>query len=146
MFLFCSILEHSPPGSRWQGKNEIAARPESLEDFVEQARQFEPLSFRVNRNWNWTIEGGGRPSTTNVGPYIGTAMRQNKHFRVLVASGYYDFATPFFGAENSMARNSIVPERVTMTYYEAGHMMYVHAPSLKKLNDDVRAFVAAGAR
>ncbi|MFQ5534610.1 MAG: S10 family peptidase [Sphingomonadales bacterium] len=114
---------------------------------VEMDRQFEPLSFAVNRGWNWNIDGDrGRPSYINVAPYVGTAMRQNKHFRVLVASGYYDFATPFFGAENSMARNGIMPERVTMTYYPAGHMMYVHAPSLKQLNADVRAFIEAGKR
>ena len=33
-------------------------------------------------------------------------------------------------------------DRVTMTYYEAGHMMYVHKPSLVKLKKDVAAFMA----
>lgn len=33
-----------------------------------------------------------------------------------------------------------------MTYYDASHMMYVHAPSLEKLNADVRGFIEAGAR
>ena len=28
-----------------------------------------------------------------------------------------------------------------MTYYEAGHMMYLHRPSLDQLMADVRAFL-----
>jgi carboxypeptidase C (cathepsin A) len=31
---------------------------------------------------------------------------------------------------------------VTFAYYEAGHMMYVHEPSLTKLAADMRKFVA----
>ena len=42
-----------------------------------------------------------------------------------------------------MNTNGIPTERVTMTYYEAGHMMYVHGPSLDKFTRDVRAFIAA---
>ena len=61
----------------------------------------------------------------------------------MVASGYYDLATPFFASENTMNTNGIPTERVTMTYYEAGHMMYVHGPSLDKFTRDVRAFIAA---
>ena len=77
-------------------------------------------------------------------PYIGTAMRQNNQLRVFNAAGYYDFATPFFDAEMSFMRNGVVPERITYAYFEAGHMMYIHRPSLEKLMADVRAFIQAG--
>lgn len=99
----------------------------------------------VFMDWNWEVpENGFRAFSLNVAPYIGTAMRQNSDLRVLVASGYYDFATPFFDAELSLQRNGIVPERVTYTYYEAGHMMYVHDDSRSRFLDDVRAFIEAG--
>ena len=99
----------------------------------------------VFRDWNWQVrETGFRSFNVNVGPYIGTAMRQNDDLRVLVAAGYYDFATPLFDAELSFRRNGVVPERVELTYYEAGHMMYVHEPSLERFLADVRAFLAAG--
>lgn len=99
----------------------------------------------VFRDWNWEVdEQGFRPFNLNVAPYIGTAMRQNDELRVLVAAGYYDFATPFFDAELSFLRNGVVPERIEFTYYEAGHMMYVHEPSLVRFLDDVRAFIEAG--
>lgn len=41
-----------------------------------------------------------------------------------------------------MLRNGIVLERVTKTYYEAGHMMYLHEPDLVKLSADIRKFLS----
>lgn len=114
-----------------------------------------PLGVRFERpyqvfgsvfgSWKWELpEQGFRAFNVNVAPYLGTAMRQNKDLRLLVASGYYDFATPFFDAELSLQRNGLVPERITYTYYPAGHMMYVHEPSLGQLLADVRRFYAEG--
>lgn len=94
--------------------------------------------------WNWNIWGkrvpnGGR--IVNVIPNLGKAMRRNKDMHILVTSGYYDFATPFFGAENALAEVDILKDRVHFTYYEAGHMMYVHGPSRVQFLDDIRAFI-----
>ncbi len=99
----------------------------------------------VFEDWNWEIPANGfRSFNLNVAPYIGTAMRQNSALRVFNAAGYYDFATPFFDAEMSFMRNGVVPERITYAYYESGHMMYIHEPSLVQLMDDVRAFIETG--
>src|SRR5262249_925554 len=35
-------------------------------------------------------------------------------------------------------------DRVTVRHYEAGHMMYTHKPSLRKLKDDLAAFLEGG--
>jgi len=97
--------------------------------------------------WNWNIWGkNGTPNGgrfINVVPYLGKAMRRNKDMHVLLTSGYYDFATPFFGAENALAEMDIVKDRVHYTYYEAGHMMYVHEPSRIKFLKDIRDFIKA---
>lgn len=96
----------------------------------------------VFREWSWEVEDNGfRAFNLNVAPWIGTAMRQNRDLRVLVAAGYYDFATPFFDAELSFQRNGVVPERIDFAYFEAGHMMYVHPDSLERLTATVREFV-----
>ena len=91
-------------------------------------------------SWDWDL-GRGRGTYLNVASYIGDAMRQNSGLHVFVAAGYYDFATPFHGAEYSLNRSGIIPERVHFEYYESGHMMYVHHPSLAKLLGDVRSFI-----
>ena len=88
--------------------------------------------------WDWELDD---PFYFNVAPYIGEAMRQNSGLRVFVASGYYDMATPFFGAEYSLNRSGVVPARLSFAYYEAGHMMYVNHASLAKLQQDVHDFV-----
>ncbi len=94
------------------------------------------------RDLNWATEdAGGELSYLNVAPYLAKAMRQNKDLRIMSANGYYDHATPFFGTELTFAQPGFDRERITMTYYEAGHMMYIHEPSLEALARDVRAFV-----
>ncbi|MCJ9429739.1 S10 family peptidase [Kordiimonas marina] len=99
-----------------------------------------------NFTWNWNIWGKSLPNggrMVNVVPMLGKAMRRNSDMHVLVAQGYYDFATPFFGAENAMAEPPIVQDRVEYKYYQSGHMMYVHQQSRLKLMHDVRAFIEA---
>jgi carboxypeptidase C (cathepsin A) len=106
---------------------------------------------RIKPDWDWKVPDTERwsmgmnpewPIHVNVAPMLGDEMRRNKDFRVLLAMGYYDLATPFFAVENTMYQTGMLPERVTFAYYEAGHMMYVHEPSLTKLAADVRRFIA----
>lgn len=61
--------------------------------------------------------------------------------KVMVASGYYDLICPFFDAEYTFSRNGIQPEKIKMTYYEAGHMMYTHEADFVKLSRDIREFL-----
>ena len=64
--------------------------------------------------------------------------------RVFVANGYYDLATPYFASEytfNHLALDPTLRSNIVMRYYEAGHMMYVHLPSLEKLKGDLVEFL-----
>ena len=98
---------------------------------------------RVSQNWNWRLDkktpNGGR--FINVVPNLGRAMRHNKDLKVLVASGYYDFATPFFGAENALSQDGVVADRITYTYYKTGHMIFLDEANRKKLLADVRSLI-----
>ncbi len=96
--------------------------------------------------WDWKLDGNEGNSYFNVTPFLGAAMRQNAGLRVFVACGYYDFATPFFGAEFSLARSGVVRDRVQFAYYEAGHMMYINHECLAALQRDVRNFILASLR
>ena len=93
-------------------------------------------------DWDWKLKGRGDSDFYfNVAPYIGRTLRENSGVRVFVAAGWYDFATPFFGAEYSLSRTGIPANRVQFHYYDAGHMMYVHDADLAKLSADIRAFI-----
>ena len=99
----------------------------------------------VGEKWRWRTVADGKywePWPVNVARQLGETMRRNTAMKVLVASGYYDLICPFFDAEYTFARHGIVPERVTKTYYEAGHMMYLHEPDLIKLSGDIRKFLS----
>lgn len=92
--------------------------------------------------WDWRI-GGGRDNDVylNLTPYLGKAMRENKDMRLFVGQGWYDFATPFFAAEYALSRTGIPQGRISWSYYDAGHMMYVREEDRGKLSRDVRAFI-----
>ena len=106
----------------------------------ETTREYQSIGFEPGRNWQWML-GDGRRAYLNVAPFIGQAMRQNSGLRTFVAQGYYDFATPFFGAEYSLSRTGIPQDRVEFHYYDAGHMMYVRDEDRAKLSRDIRAFI-----
>ena len=106
-------------------------------------RGYNSIGREPGRNWDWTLAGQGRNAYLNVAPFIGRAMRQNSQLRVFNAQGWYDFATPFFGAEYSLNRVGIPQDRITYEYYDAGHMMYVRDEDRAKLSEDLRAFIRA---
>ncbi|MCX6569665.1 MAG: hypothetical protein NT147_11550, partial [Candidatus Aminicenantes bacterium] len=80
----------------------------------------------------------------NVADTLRQALADNTHLRVFCANGYYDGATPYFGTEYTFSQlglNGEFKDRIAMGYYEAGHMMYIHKPSLMKLKKDLAEFV-----
>ena len=63
--------------------------------------------------------------------------------RVLVCSGLYDLATPYLATEytlNHLHLPAPLRKNISIEEYEAGHMMYIHEPSLAKLGKDVGKF------
>jgi carboxypeptidase C (cathepsin A) len=82
----------------------------------------------------------------NVAETLRGAMTENPFLKVFVGNGYYDLATPFFATEYTFDHLELDPslqDHVTMGYYEAGHMMYLHQPSLAKLKADLASFLVA---
>lgn len=74
------------------------------------------------------------------------AMARNPFLKVFVVCGYYDMATPFFGAEYDFMHLGWEPtyqQRVSWGYYEGGHMMYIRVPALRQLKKDVAGFIKA---
>ena len=72
------------------------------------------------------------------------AMTMNPHMKVLFQMGYYDLATPFFATKYMINHLKISPKirkNISTAYYDAGHMMYVHQPSLKKFKTVISKFI-----
>ncbi len=106
---------------------------------------YEILTGKV-RPWNYDEVATGR--YLNVAGRLRDAMNRNEHLRVLFVSGYYDLATPYYATEyviRQMLLDDVRRDHVKHIVYPAGHMMYLHKPSLVKLTDDVREFYEAAA-
>jgi carboxypeptidase C (cathepsin A) len=82
--------------------------------------------------------------------YVNTAadLRHGFQFhpglKVIVCNGYYDLATPFLATEYTFNHIPLPEEQqknISMKYYPAGHMMYLHLPSLKQLSEDLHTFI-----
>jgi carboxypeptidase C (cathepsin A) len=104
------------------------------------------VSGGVGRDWDWlhTLPSGQRTLITNTAVDLATTMTLYPHMKVLVQQGYFDLATPFFVLEYVLSHMDLNEEqraRITVEMYEAGHMMYVHPPSLAKFKQDLSKFV-----
>ncbi|MBZ5581132.1 MAG: peptidase S10 [Acidobacteriia bacterium] len=79
----------------------------------------------------------------NVAERLRSAMTQNAALRVYVACGYYDLATPFFGAEytvSHMLLDAGLRSHIQLGYFEAGHMLYTNLKSLGALKAELAKF------
>ena len=80
----------------------------------------------------------------NVAETLRHAMTINPYLRVIIANGFYDFATPYFATQytfDHLGLDTSLQKNIALTFYEAGHMMYIHIPSLAKLRKDLAAFM-----
>ena len=71
-------------------------------------------------------------------------MSVNPFLTIFVANGYFDLATPYFATEytfNHLSLDPALQDNISMGYYAAGHMMYIHLPSLRKMKTDLSEFI-----
>lgn len=108
---------------------------------------FKP-SIPVYESWDYKHQppGAGRAliALPNMLPDLAAAMKQNPEMKVMVNGGYYDVSTPYFEGRYEMRHLPIpanLAANVEYKYYESGHMVYVHGPSLKALHANVADFI-----
>jgi carboxypeptidase C (cathepsin A) len=101
---------------------------------------YEVLSLKVNEQWAFERDNDYVRMTES----LRKAITANPSLRVLVASGLFDLGTPPAATDYTIDHLGL-PEglrgNLTVHTYEAGHMMYVHPPSLEKLKRDLASFV-----
>ncbi len=101
---------------------------------------YEFLSDKVNQEWKWGSAQGG---FTDVTARMAMALNQNSYLKVFVASGHYDLVTTYFAAKylfDRMGPDQDLRDRITMAYFDGGHMLYMDKPSRQKLKTDIAAF------
>lgn len=90
--------------------------------------------------WDYSNFAG---RSVNVAENLRKAMVMNPHMRVWVANGYYDLATPYFATEYTFNHFNLPAElrkNISMTYYPAGHMMYLQKSSLQQMKREATEF------
>jgi len=103
------------------------------------------LGGGITSPWNYGVRNGYADTSAS----LKSAMAENPYMKLFIACGYYDMATPFYAAEYTVSAMNLDPtlrKNVSFNYYEAGHMMYIEKNSLKKLKDDVSAFMSGAVR
>ncbi len=101
------------------------------------------MSMKVNERWEYE---DFKNQFVDTSEKMREVLSRSIGTQVFVANGYFDLATPHFATEytfSHMGLDSEVRKKVRMEYYEAGHMMYVHQPSLEALGGHLREFVNA---
>jgi carboxypeptidase C (cathepsin A) len=113
-------------------------------------REYYSLGGGITSRWDFGIgESGAGQGYADTSEALRSAMSKNPFMKVLIASGYYDLATPFHAAEYTVSHMQLdgsLRKNIEFREYESGHMMYIHVPSLKKLRADIAAFVDSSQR
>ncbi|MBI1794386.1 MAG: peptidase S10 [Chloroflexi bacterium] len=115
-------------------------------DYIRSELKFEsdlPYEILSDKVWPWSY-AEFENQFVNVGETLRAAMTYNPYLKVFVANGYFDLGTPYFATEytfNHLGLHESARKNVSMGYYEAGHMMYIHLPSLAELKKDLAEFI-----
>ena len=103
------------------------------------------LGGGIKTPWEWGT-GNGYADTSES---LRSAFAKNPYMKLFVGSGYYDLATPYFATRYTLNHTDLASEfhaNISLGFYEAGHMMYIHKESLAKLQKDVAKFLEANGK
>ncbi len=118
----------------------------TLNDYVRGELKFEsdlPYEILTERVYPWSY-AEFENEYVNVAETLRKAMTINPHLKVYVANGYFDLATPYLATRYTfkhLGLDKSLYENLRMGYFEAGHMMYIHIPSLAKLKGELVDFI-----
>jgi len=120
-------------------------------DYVRGELKYEndlPYEILTPKVWPWSYaEFENR--FVNVAETLRKAISNHQALKVHIANGYYDLATPYLATQYTfghMGLEKTLQNNISMSYYEAGHMMYVHMPSIKQLSENLVNFIRSSSR
>ena len=129
-------FEFDPAMAHWQGP------------FTGVINQYFKDELKINTDLTYNISGPVRPwkghGEVSTGEMLRQAMTSNPYLKVFILEGYYDAACDYFTAQytmNHLDLTGTLKNRISFGFYEAGHMMYIHLPSLIKAKQDLANFI-----
>jgi carboxypeptidase C (cathepsin A) len=121
-----------------------------LHDELKFDREDEYRLSAFDIDWSWKHKqpgnNGWMSPVPNTVPDLAMALTLNPGLHVLVQQGWFDLATPFLATKMDLEHLNVpagARNRIEMKFYDAGHMMYVHGPSMQKFRDDLVGFIRA---
>ncbi|MEX2123133.1 MAG: hypothetical protein WD795_04520 [Woeseia sp.] len=106
------------------------------------------VSGGFSAQWDWSHQQpnlrGSKLPFANTAVDLEYAMKLNPAMKVLVQQGYFDLSCPYFATEyvvDHMDLTTELRQNIAFEYYEAGHVMYVHEPSMIKFKQDMAEFI-----
>jgi carboxypeptidase C (cathepsin A) len=143
-------VDRDAAGEMWENDPSLNAimgpYTATLYDYVRRELKFEsdlPYEILTPKVWPWSYEKQ-QNEYLNVAETLREAIAINPHLRVHISNGYYDLATPYFATDYTFSHLQLeehLRANIEMAFYEAGHMMYVHMPSLAQQKKDLAAFL-----
>lgn len=143
------LREASNEGPPWDPTDSSIDAPytTAVNQYIREDLQYNPpIPYRPNiyaiiygngSSWDFSHD---RRRPTNVTPDLADAMTQNPELKIFSASGYYDFATPFFATDYTLQHLEIAPAlrgNITYGYYQSGHMIYLDENALAAYQADL---------
>jgi carboxypeptidase C (cathepsin A) len=117
-----------------------------MNDYLRRELKFEsdlPYEMIADvRPWNYA--NVAQNQYLDVAEDLRKAMSRNPYLKLWVCCGYYDLATPYYAAQHvlhAMQLDPTIRDNLRMTFYEAGHMIYINHPSLLQFRNDATAFM-----
>ena len=126
--------------------NIIGPYTATLNDFVRGELNFEsdlPYEILTERVHPWSY-AEFENEYVNVAETLRKAMTTNPHLKVYVANGYFDLATPYLATRYTfkhLGLDKSLLGNLRMGHFDAGHMMYIHIPSLARLKGELVEFM-----
>jgi carboxypeptidase C (cathepsin A) len=101
---------------------------------------------QVSRQWDWYSGLQGHDGYVGSDDQLRETLAGNRAFKVMIAQGMTDLVTPYFVSRYLI--DHLPPQlsdRVTLSLYPGGHMMYTRAASRPRLHSDAAKLYPAPA-
>jgi|GEM_PF-220707 len=107
-------------------------------------QEYAAINFFTNYNWKYPESAKERiwPVVHN----LKYAMDKYPEMKLLVTGGYYDLATPLFTNSYILSKIGLSQDRITYSYFKAGHSVFEDEDNLKKFNQSICNFIKSSVR